>query len=66
MSEATTAIIGFLAIVLIFAVIGALIFMALWNWIVPAAFNGPEISFWMAWGILILVGFIGRSFRSRA
>jgi len=35
------------------AALTALIFF-LWNWLVPAIFNGPVITFWQAVGILIL------------
>ncbi|WP_185096828.1 hypothetical protein [Chitinophaga barathri] len=28
--------------------------MYLWNWLVPALFNGPVITFWQALGLLIL------------
>ena len=28
--------------------------MALWNWLIPDLFNGPEISYWQAAGILLL------------
>jgi hypothetical protein len=28
--------------------------MALWNWLVPALFNGPVLSFWQAAGLMIL------------
>lgn len=40
----------------ILAIIG-LIVQALWNWIMPYLFGLPMISFWMAWGILLLIGF---------
>ncbi len=35
------------------AALSVLIFF-LWNWLVPAIFNGPVITFWQAIGILIL------------
>ena len=35
------------------AALTVLIFF-LWNWLVPAIFNGPVITFWQAVGILIL------------
>jgi hypothetical protein len=28
--------------------------MTLWNWLVPVLFNGPVISIWQAFGLLIL------------
>lgn len=40
--------------------------MALWNWLVPVLFNGPVITIWQAFGLLILSkilfsGFGGKS-----
>lgn len=41
---------------------GALLFgfpvMWLWNWLMPGIFGLPEISFWQAWGLLTLCGFL--------
>jgi hypothetical protein len=51
------------AILLIFGAIGAAILMILWNWIMPYLFGLPEINFWMAWGILALLGVIGNTLR---
>ncbi len=51
-------------LVLIFGAIGAAILMFLWNWIMPYIFGLPEINFWMAWGILILLSLVGNSIRS--
>lgn len=31
----------------------SLVFMLLWNWIVPSLFDGPVISIWLAWGDFI-------------
>jgi hypothetical protein len=38
------------------AFVTAVIFvvMSLWNWLVPQLFNGPEVDFWKAAGILLL------------
>lgn len=30
------------------------IVMVLWNWLMPEIFHLPEISFWQAWGLVIL------------
>jgi len=27
---------------------------ALWNWLMPAIFDLPEITYWQAWGLFIL------------
>ena len=27
---------------------------ALWNWLLPGIFGFPEITYWQAWGLLIL------------
>ena len=31
-----------------------LIVMLLWNWLLPALFGGHTITYWQAWGVLIL------------
>lgn len=28
--------------------------MYLWNWLIPALFAGPVITFWQAWGLILL------------
>ena len=44
--------------VLFFLVLGIFIFgiiiMALWNWLIPDIFNGPEITYWQGVGLLLL------------
>jgi hypothetical protein len=44
--------------------------MLLWNWLVPSLFNGPELGFLQALGLLLLAkilfgGWGGRRWRSR-
>ena len=50
--------------ILLFIAIGGAIVMGLWNWLLPALFDGPRITFWQAVGILalcrILFGGFGR------
>jgi hypothetical protein len=57
-----------LPLVLLFVAIGGLIVMLLWNWLLPALFGWPEVTFWQALGLLalcrILFGGFGGS-RSR-
>ena len=43
---------GLFIIIAVFA-FGA-ITMLLWNWLVPALFSGPIISYWQALGLLVL------------
>lgn len=31
-----------------------LIVMSLWNWLLPMLFGLPRITFWQAWGVLLL------------
>jgi hypothetical protein len=52
-----------IALILVCGAIGAAVLMVLWNWIMPYLFGLPEIGFWMAWGICILLGFIGNAMR---
>lgn len=37
-----------------FAILFALVVQALWNWIMPAVFALPAITFWQAFGLLLL------------
>ncbi len=36
------------------ALIFGLIVMALWNWIMPDIFGLPPVSYWQAWGLVLL------------
>lgn len=42
----------------VFGVIAVAVFglvtMWLWNWLIPALFNGPQLTYWQALGMLIL------------
>ncbi len=58
------AVIAILILFLAGSALGALIFMLLWNWLMPYLFSLPEVSFWMAWGLLWLLSFIGAAFRT--
>ena len=57
-----------LGVVLIAALVGAIeavVFMLLWNYVVCAIFTSiPTLSFWLAWGVLLLLNIIGSAFRT--
>ena len=42
-------------IIVVVGVLTALPVMLLWNWLVPAIFGLPAVTFWQALGICILV-----------
>ena len=44
-------IVAIVAVVL--AVVGC-VAMSLWNWLVPALFSGPMITYWQALGLIVL------------
>lgn len=50
--------VGWAILGVLFAAVMGLIFgfvvMWLWNWLMPALFSLPAISFWQAWGLVIL------------
>jgi hypothetical protein len=50
--------------VLLFVAIGGVVVRELWNWLLPALFAWPQITFWQAVGLLalcrILFGGMGR------
>lgn len=52
---------GFVASVFVFGAILAFPTMWLWNWLVPELFHLSTISFWQAWGLLLLSGILIKS-----
>jgi hypothetical protein len=60
------AIGGFAIIGLIIAAALALLFglvlMWLWNWLMPEIFGLPVISFWQAWGLVVLSHILFKTF----
>lgn len=59
---------GFLAFTIALGLVAGFIVMSLWNWLVPALFAGPALTFWQALGLLVLGrllfgGFGGRGWR---
>lgn len=54
-----------LTIACVVGTIEALVVMVLWNYVLCAIFTTiPTISFWLAWGILIILNVISSFFRS--
>ena len=46
--------VGGIAIGVLFAFLFGWLVMLLWNWIMPAVFGLGTITFWQAWGLVIL------------
>lgn len=59
---------GCLPILVIICIIAALegwIFQLLWNWLVPMFWtSAPILTFWQAFGVLILINIISYPFRN--
>ena len=53
-----------LAIFLAIMAIGAFVFMLIWNAFIPVAFNGPVLSYPVAFAGWLLLGMVGGAFRS--
>jgi hypothetical protein len=47
-------IMGGLVIVFVLSFLFGLFVMFLWNWLMPAIFGLPIITYWQAWGLVIL------------
>lgn len=65
----STCIIALCIIVALLLVFGltclsALVFMLLWNWILPL-FGIIKLTFWQSWGAIILLGIVGSCFKSK-
>jgi len=44
------------------ALLFGLVVRILWNWLMPALFGLPLISFWQAWGLVVLSHILFKSF----
>jgi hypothetical protein len=49
----------------LFVLIFGYITMSLWNWLIPALFDGKTISFWQALGLLLLAKILFGGFGGR-
>ena len=47
-------VLGGIILAVIFAIIFGYFVMLLWNWLMPALFGLPEITYWMGFGIILL------------
>ncbi|MBN1562017.1 hypothetical protein JW998_17320 [candidate division KSB1 bacterium] len=60
------AIAGFAVVGLLIAAGMALLFglvlMWLWNWLMPVIFGLPAITFWQAWGLIVLSHILFKTF----
>lgn len=45
----------------IFSVLGAIPVYFLWNWLCPALFGLPVVTFWQAWGLAWLTAVLFKS-----
>lgn len=55
------AVLGIFALVFIIDLIFAWPFMLLWNWLMPAIFSIKTITFWQAYGLMLLCSFLFKS-----
>ncbi|MBN1150630.1 hypothetical protein JXA84_05350 [candidate division WOR-3 bacterium] len=47
-------VVGGILFAAVFALLGGLFVKILWNWLMPCLFSLPRISYWQAWGLVIL------------
>lgn len=68
--DTTSSCIGCILILLFCVILGALgglVFMLLWNNLAPLFWvAAPILTFWQAWGCMILLSIIGNFFRSKS
>lgn len=56
-----------LILCILFGAFGGWIFMLLWNWLAPLFWAAaPQLTFWQAWGVCILLSWIGSFFRNKS
>jgi predicted membrane chloride channel (bestrophin family) len=54
--------IGGILIAMIMALLFGVVVMLLWNWLMPTIFGLTAITFWQAWGIVVLSHILFKSF----
>ena len=54
--------IGGVIIAAAMALILGFVVMWLWNWLMPDIFGLPQITFWKAWGLVVLAHILFKSF----
>jgi hypothetical protein len=66
----TEIFVGCFTLLMLCILLGALggwVFMLLWNWLMPLFWaNAPVLTFWQAWGVCILLSWIGSFFRNKS
>jgi len=53
----------FVVMIAAFLAVLGFVVMQLWNWLVPAVFSGPLVSYWQALGLLVLARLLCGGFR---
>jgi len=53
----------FVPLMVLFAALVGFVVMSLWNWLMPMIFGLTKISYWQAWGLLILGRLLVGGFR---
>ena len=48
--------------IILFAVMGGVVFTLLWNLVIPTAFGGPTLSFIQGTALMLVIGMIGSAF----
>lgn len=60
MTYAITFLLSLLAQLALLSAVWSLPIMLLWDWLMPALFGLPEITWFQAWGLMALMGFLFR------
>ena len=63
MTIVTLKIIGMIALALLAMCVAPLVLMLVWNAVVADMFDGPEITFWVAFGVVLVLNIIGGALR---
>jgi hypothetical protein len=53
----------FLPLIVVFVALLGFVVMSLWNWLMPSIFGLGTITYWQAWGLLILGRLLMGGFR---
>lgn len=64
MAAVTLIVLVGLAVYSAFLLVAGFILQWLWNWVIVGVFNTPQLGYWYAVGLVLLLTFIGGFFKS--
>jgi hypothetical protein len=62
MNDTTKVILVSIVLAACIVLLGGLVIMVLWNWLIPDLLGWPTVTYWQSTGISLAIGFIRSAF----